>query len=206
MSISRSLLSSALALAVFTVPIAAQAPNTPAASAGSNTWRIDASHSELSFRIRHFVSKVRGTFGSWHGTITADPAELGSGSVQVVIDANSIDTNNERRDSDLKSDDFFDAANHPQITFTSRSVQVNGSDLTIEGDLTMRGITKPVTLTGSYIGTTTDNRGRKRIGFEVGATINRLDWGITWNRLAEGGGAMLGDDVEIEIVVAAVQQ
>jgi polyisoprenoid-binding protein YceI len=202
----RTALASCLVLVALTTPLAAQAPATSASSSTSTTWQIDPSHSELTFRIRHFVSKVRGTFGTWRGTITADPAELGRGSVQVVIDASSIDTNNERRDSDLRSDSFFDVANHPEITFTSRDVRVDGSNITIEGDLTMRGVTKPVTLTGEFIGTTTDNRGRKRIGFQASTTINRLDWGIAWNRIAEGGGAMLGDDVEIEIVVAAVQQ
>ncbi len=202
----RTAVCTALALAALTAPLSAQSPGTASESSAPNTWQIDASHSELSFRIRHFVSKVRGTFGAWRGTITADPDQLGNGSVEVVIDATSIDTNNERRDSDLRSESFFDAERHPEITFKSRSVRVDGSNLAIEGDLKMRGITKPVTLTGEYIGTTTDNRGRRRIGFEVSTTVNRLDWGITWNRLAEGGGAMLGDDVEIEIVVAAIKQ
>lgn len=197
---------SALAIIAAATPLAAQTAEAPAEAVSQNTWQIDASHSELSFRIRHFVSKVRGTFGQWTGTVTADPDQLGNGSVQVVIDANSIDTNNERRDADLKSEDFFYAEKFPQITFTSRSVEVNGTDLTIVGDLTMRGITRPVTLTGEYIGMTVDNRGRQRIGFEASTTVDRLDWGITWNRIAEGGGAMLGDEVEIEIVVAAIRR
>lgn len=202
----RSGLLTAIALITLHAPLGAQAADSAPDSVAANTWQIDASHSELSFRIRHFVSKVRGTFGKWRGTVVADPQELGSGSVQIVIDASSIDTNHERRDADLKSANFFEVEKYPEITFTSREVQVNGTDLTIIGDLTMRGITRPVTLTGEFVGSTEDNRGRRRIGFEASTTVNRLDWGITWNRIAEGGGAMLGDDVEIEIVLAAVQR
>jgi polyisoprenoid-binding protein YceI len=195
----------ALAALAASAPVHAQgaAPNDTARE--SNSWQIDASHSELSFRIRHFVSKVRGTFGSWKGTIIADPAQLDGGRVDIVIDAKSIDTNHERRDADLRSEQFFEVEKYPEITFASRSIQLNGTELTIVGDLTMRGVTRPVTLTGEYIGMTTDNRGRRRIGFEARTKVNRVDWGITWNRLAEGGGAMLGDDVEIEVVLAAVQ-
>lgn len=195
-----------LALLTFAAPLGAQGDGAPAEPAPSNSWQIDVSHSELSFRIRHFVSKVRGTFGRWKGTVVADPERLGDASVEVVIDASSIDTNHERRDADLRSENFFEVEKFPEITFASRSVQVDGARLTIVGDLTMRGMTRPVTLTGEYIGTTEDSRGRRRIGFEASTTVNRLEWGITWNRLAEGGGAMLGDDVEIEIVVAAVQR
>lgn len=201
----RSLLTVALAAAIAT-PALAQDQAADSASSPSNTWRIDASHSELSFRIRHFVSKVRGTFGAWRGTIVADPQELDGGSVQVVIEAGSIDTNHERRDSDLKSANFFEVEKYPEITFVSRDVKIDGQNLTILGDLTMRGITKPVTLSGRYNGATVDNRGRQRIGFEAETTVNRLDWGLTWNRIVEGGGAMLGDEVEIEIIVAAVLQ
>lgn len=202
----RTAVLTAVAAVAITAPVGAQAADAPADSGIANTWQIDASHSELSFRIRHFVSKVRGTFGRWRGTVIADPERLGNGAVNVVIDASSIDTNNERRDADLRSANFFEVEKYPEITFASRSVTVQGSTLTIAGDLTIRGITKPVTLTGQYIGATADNRGRRRIGFEASTTVNRLDWGITWNRLAEGGGAMLGDDVEIEIVVAGVQR
>lgn len=201
----RSLILAALVTLGASSALAQGAP-ADTAKVQSNTWRIDASHSELSFRIRHFVSKVRGTFGSWTGTIIADPQNLGGGSVRVVIDPSTIDTNHERRDADLKSSNFFEVEKYPEITFVSREVKVDGTDLSIVGDLTMRGITRPVTLSGEYNGVTVDNRGRKRIGFEARTTINRLDWGLTWNRVAEGGGAMLGDDVELEFIVAGVAQ
>ena len=202
----RTGLLSTLAVLALTAPLGAQSIESPADSAPANSWQIDVSHSELSFRIRHFVSKVRGTFGRWRGTVVADPEQLGNASVEVVIDASSIDTNHERRDADLRSENFFEVEKFPEIAFASRSVRIDGTNLTIVGDLTMRGITKPVTLTGEYIGMTEDNRGRRRIGFELSTRVNRLEWGITWNRVAEGGGAMLGDDVEIEIVLAAVQR
>lgn len=200
-----SVLLVALASTAPATPPLARAPASALAPADSIVWQIDPNHSELSFRIRHFVSRVRGTFGSWKGTIIADPQRLAESSVQVVIDPSTIDTNNERRDSDLKSDDFFDVAKFPTITFVSRTVQVAGDKLTITGDLTMRGITRPVVLEGRYNGIAPNPRG-DRIGFEASTTINRLDWGITWNRVAEGGGAMLGDDVDIEIAIEAIKR
>jgi polyisoprenoid-binding protein YceI len=203
---SRLIVTAALAALSLATPVRAQDASPAADTGPSNSWQIDASHSELSFRIRHFVSKVRGTFGTWRGTIVADPQQLADGSVEITIDARTIDTNHERRDADLRSDNFFDVETHPEITFKSRSVQVKDNAITIEGDLTMRGVTKPVTLTGEYLGATQDNRGRRRIGFEASTVINRLDWGLTWNRVAEGGGVMLGDDVEIAVVVAAVER
>jgi polyisoprenoid-binding protein YceI len=199
------ILISATAGIITSPPTPRLAPSPRVVQADSIVWRIDPNHSELSFRIRHFVSRVHGTFASWQGTIIADPDNLAEGSVKVVIDASSIDTNNERRDSDLRSDDFFDVAKYPNITFTSSSVQISDGELTIAGNLTMHGVTKPVVLTGSYNGIARNPRG-DRIGFEASATIDRLQWGVTWNRIAEGGGAMLGDEVEVEIAIEAIRQ
>lgn len=186
----------ALSFVALPAPLVAQAP----------TWRIDASHSELTFRIRHYVTKVRGTFAKWEGTITADPKAMGQGAVAVTIDAASIDTNNERRDADLRSSNFFATDSFPTLTFKSSKVDVQGSALKIHGDLTIRGITKPVVLEGSFVGVTKDAQGRERIGFEANTTINRLDHKVTWNRAIEGGGLMLGDEVEINITIEAVRQ
>lgn len=197
-----------LALSVLVAgPVAAQAPlgAAPAGSAAVSTWKIDATHSELSFRIRHLVSKVRGTFGEWNGEIVAAPANLAGGSVAVTINTASIDTKNERRDNHLRSEDFFDAANHPQITFRSRRVDVQGEKIRVTGDLTMRGVTKPVVLNGELTGIGKDAQGKQRMGFEASTTINRKDFGVSWNNLVEGA-QMLGEEVEIEMVVAAVQQ
>lgn len=184
---------------------AAQSPAGPTQTA-DKTWRIDATHSELSFRIRHLVSRVRGSFGSWSGSVIADPESLAGSSVDVRIETASIDTGNDRRDNHLRSEDFFDADGYPEIRFRSRDVQVDGGKLTIVGDLTIRGITRPVTLRGQYLGTTTDQRGRQRIGFEATTGIDRHDFEVSWNNVAEGGGLVLGDEVQIHIVLAAVEQ
>jgi polyisoprenoid-binding protein YceI len=172
---------------------------------GVATWQIDVSHSELSFRVRHLISRVRGHFREWQGSITADPANLATGSVQVEIRTASIDTNHQRRDNHLRSDDFFDADRHPAITFRSNRVEIDGERLRVHGDLTMRGVTRPVVLEGTYLGTTRDAAGRERMGFEAQTTVNRHDYNVSWNRAAEGGGLVLGDEVTISIVVAAVR-
>jgi polyisoprenoid-binding protein YceI len=183
-------------------PVAAPAPAPPA---DPNAWRIDVGHSDLSFSIRHFVSRVRGSFGQWSGTIIVDTTNIGSGSVNVTIQTASIDTQNENRDKDLRSANFFEVEKFPTITFRSTKVEGRPDDLTVTGDLTIRDVTKPVVLKGRYLGATVDNRGGRRIGFEATTTINRLDYGVAWNRVAEGGGAMLGDDVRIDLVVAGTK-
>ncbi len=190
-------LASALVLAV---PASAAAQ----AAAPLPTWNIDVAHSEVNFRIRHFMSRVSGTFTTWTGTIQADPAHWAGGSVTATIQTASIDTRQERRDADLRSARFFNADTFPTITFVSRSVAQQGDSLTIEGDLTMRGVTKPVVLRGVALGVMPGER--PRAGFEVTTTVNRLDYGVAWNRALEGGGMMLGDDVEIRINVEAVRQ
>lgn len=153
------------------------------------------------------MSKVRGQFNKWEGAISAPSDEsFDGGSVEVTIDAASIDTNHERRDNDLRSANFFEVEKYPSIVFKSTSAEVEGSDITLTGDLTLKGVTKPVVLKGSFNGVTkADARGTQRAGFEVSTTINRLDRGATWNRAVEGGGAMLGDDVEITVAIEAMK-
>jgi polyisoprenoid-binding protein YceI len=189
--------------------LAAPLPATPVATDSTQapaTWKIDKTHSELSFRVRHLVSRVSGTFLDWDGAITADPANWNGGSVAVAIRTASITTNNERRDTHLKSPDFFDAATYPEISFKSTSVKVDGETITLVGDLTMRGVTKSITMTGSYNGIQPGDKGRDRVGFEVSTKINRLDYGVKYNRTVEGGGMLLGDEVTIQVTVAAVKQ
>lgn len=181
-----------------------QIGTVPDTTAGA--WQIDAGHSDISFRIRHFMSRVRGTFNQWEGTITGDSTDWSNASVAVTIQTGSIDTGHERRDNDLRSDNFFDAANHPTITFESRRVEVQGTALTITGDLTIRGVTRPVVLTGQFLGSTSAGQGRARVGFEATTRIDRTAFGVTWNRVLEGGGVMLGDEVEIELAVEAVRR
>jgi polyisoprenoid-binding protein YceI len=180
----------------------APADTTPPAT----TWKIDVTHSELLFRIRHLVSRVTGTFTDWDGTITAEQDDWSHGSVEVRIRTRSVDTNSERRDSDLRSDNFFLSDSFPEITFRSTGVKADGESITLDGDLTIKSTTRPVTLVGSYLGRAPGKEGRDRIGFTVTTKINRLDYGLSWNRAAEGGGLVLGDEVTIEITISAVKQ
>ncbi|HMU62207.1 MAG TPA: YceI family protein [Gemmatimonadales bacterium] len=182
------------------VGLAAQAPEAPPLP----TWNIDVAHSEVTFRIRHFMSRVSGTFTDWSGTIQGDPANWSSGTVAVIINVASIDTRNDRRDADLRSGRFFAVDSFPTITFVGRTVAQVGDSLTITGDLTMRGVTKPVTLKGAVLGVMPGER--PRAGFEVTTTLNRLEYGVVYNRVLEGGGTMLGDDVEVRINVEALRQ
>ncbi|MBA2291112.1 MAG: YceI family protein [Gemmatimonadales bacterium] len=190
----------ALALA----SLLATAP-APGVAVDTVTYRIDVSHSRVIFKIRHFVSKVEGRFDKWSGSIVTDPNDFSTGSVEVNIDAASINTNSEGRDRDLRSRNFFLVDSFPMITFKSTRVEVQGKAIKLIGDLTMRGVTRPVVLEGEYLGREGAIGPGERIGFDVSTTIDRTDWGVKWNRIAEGGGAMLGDDVTIEITVAGVR-
>lgn len=167
-------------------------------------WRIDRTHSELTFRIRHLVSRVSGSFTEWAGTIVADPANLAGGSVEVTIQAASITTQHPRRDADLRSDNFFEVDRFPTITFKSTRVEVSGSDIKLYGNLTIRGVTRPIVLEGEYLGKTGAAM-QERLGFEASVKLDRTDYGVVWNRAVEGGGSLLGDEVTISIAVAAIR-
>ena len=171
------------------------------------TWRIDKSHSELTFSIRHFMGRVRGTFRDWSGTITApDPAQWENASIDVAIQTATIFTDHDRRDADLRSGSFFAADSFPVITFKSTRIERNGSAARIHGDLTMRGVTRPVVLEGQFLGLSQFPNNTERVAFEASTTINRLDYGVKWNRMVEGAGMTLGDDVKIEITIQAIRQ
>ena len=183
----------------------AQASRAGASVNAPSTWKIDPTHSELSFTIRHMVSKVRGQFDVWTGTIIADPADWSTASVEVVAQTSTIDTNNERRDADLRSDNHFDAEANPTVTFKSTKVtRFAGDSVTVMGNLTMHSVTRPVVLRGHLNGIT-GVPGKRRAGFEAETTINRKDFNMTWNRIVEGS-SMVGDEVRIEIDIAAVEQ
>jgi polyisoprenoid-binding protein YceI len=170
----------------------------------ANGWRIDRGHSELTFSIRHMVSRVRGQFNTWSGMITGDLDDWESAVVDVTIDAASIDTNHERRDSDLRGKDHFEVETYPTITFKSTKIERSGDRLRMTGNLTIRDVTRPVVLEGQLTGTAQE-RGRTRVGFEASTTINRKDFGLVWNRAVEAGGWLIGDEVKIDISVAAVK-
>ena len=188
-------------------PLGAQVPATSPSSTpdeGVPRWRIDVAHSELTFRIRHLVSRVSGTFLEWGGTVVAHPSRLDQGSVEVTIQAASINTRNERRDDDLRSERFFDAANHSEIRFRSTGVEEHEGVLRVSGELTIRGITRPVVLEGEYTGIT-GSPGQRRMGFNATTKVDRNDFRVSWNRAVEGGGLLLGDEVEIQIFIEAVE-
>ena len=159
----------------------------------------------MNFQIRHFVSKVRGSFTDFKGTITADPESWESAQIDVVINTPSITTNNDRRDADLRSPNFFAVDTFPTITFKSTRIERKGDDAKVYGTLTIRGVTKDVVLDGHFNGIQKSSQGGDRVGFDASTTINRLDYGVKWNRAVEGGGVMLGDEVKIEINVEAVR-
>jgi len=195
------LLSRLFAVALL-VPALAASNHKPVAPA---VWNIDKGHSSVNFQIRHFVSKVRGSFTDFKGTIIADPDSWENAQIDVVINTPSITTNNDRRDADLRSANFFSVDTFPTITFKSTRIERKGDDAKIYGALTIRGVTKDVVLDGHFNGIQKSSQGGDRAGFDATTTINRLDYGVKWNRAVEGGGVMLGDEVKIEINVEAVR-
>jgi polyisoprenoid-binding protein YceI len=173
------------------------------AHAEKETFVLDKAHTEIGFKIRHFVSKVGGRFGKFEGTIVLDRAKPEESSVEVKIDTTSIDTGNPGREKHLNSPDFFDTAKFPEITFKSTKVAAKGKDAyEVTGDLTMKGVTKPVTLTVSANGFTSDGRGGQKTGFDVTGKLNRKDFGVNWNAVVDQN-AMLSEDVDLVISVEA---
>ncbi len=178
----------------------------PAALAKPTTWDIDPAHSRVSFNVRHFFSRVPGTFNTFTGTIVFDPDSPSTGSVQVEIDANSVNTNVEKRDNHLRSADFFDVTKYPKITFTSTGVKdLGGGKLEVAGNLTMHGVTKPVTLAASVLGSGPTMGGQVRAGFQATTKLDRTEYGIIWNKTLDKGGTMLSNDVDIELDIEAVE-
>jgi polyisoprenoid-binding protein YceI len=174
----------------------------PSYTAG--TWDIDPVHSEVSFSVRHMmVSKVRGRFGSFTGQIVTGEDVTGS-SVSATIDATSIDTNNEQRDNHIRSADFFDVANHPTWSFASSAVRVDDGELRVDGELTIKGATRPVTLSLEVEGFGPDAYGGTRAGFSASTTINRADFGVDISMPLDGGGVVVGDKVTINLEIEAV--
>lgn len=172
----------------------------------TGTYDIDPAHSELGFTVRHTgIAKVRGRFEGANGTFTvAEP--FTDSSVNVTIDAASVKTGNEQRDAHLTSPDFWDAATKPTWTFASTSVEGEGEEFVINGDLTINGVTKPVALDVEFNGAGTGPDGAQRVGFSATTEISRKDYDLTWNVALEGGGLLVGDNVKIAIEVAAVKQ
>lgn len=171
----------------------------------AGTWVVEPTHSTIEAVARHLrITKVRGRFGSFEGKVEVGQDALDS-RIEVTIDAASIDTNNADRDAHLTSDDFLDVDNHPTLEFRSTGVEETGDGYAVTGDLTMVGVTRPVTLDVAYGGVTQDPWGNDRALFAAETTINREDWGITWNQALEAGGVLVSKEIAIEIEVQLVR-
>jgi polyisoprenoid-binding protein YceI len=169
-------------------------------ASAADTWTIDKAHSNVSFRIKHLMSKVTGSFADFDGTITTDFGNLAASSVSFSIQAASIDTKNPDRDKHLRSADFFDVEKHPAISFTSSKITKTGEgSFDVKGTLTMHGVSKEITLPVTFLGAGQDPWGNTKAGFEIDTTLSRTDFGIVWNKALETGGFLLGDEVEITI-------
>ena len=171
-------------------------------------WAFDLVHSSINFTVRHMVvSKVRGRFTRWDGTLVMDEKDPAGGRVDVVIEAASIDTGVAQRDEHLRSGDFFDVGRNPTITFKSTRVEKAGEGaLKVTGDLTMHGVTRPVVLDVEYAGSAKDPWGGVRAGFSASTKLDRKDFGLTYNQLLETGGVLVGETVEIGIEAEMVKQ
>jgi polyisoprenoid-binding protein YceI len=172
----------------------------------TGTWDLDTSHTRLGFAARHaMVATVRGSFGIFSGVIALDAADPTRSSAEVEIDATSITTGNAQRDAHLRSPDFLDVETYPTITFRSTSAEVVGADeYRLHGELTIKDQTRPVVLDLEFQGSSTDPYGNARAGFEGRTTINRKDWGLTWNVTLETGGILVGEKVKVELDVSAI--
>ncbi len=176
----------------------------PALQAG--TWNVDPSHSRIGFRVKHLgISTVRGDFGTYQGSLLI--AEDGSLTAQGTVTVDSIDTSDQQRDGHLKSPDFFDIENHPELAFTSTSITAAGDEtFEIAGDLTMHGITKPVTLKAEVGGAETDPFGNDRIGLEVTGEISRDEYGMKFNQALGSGNLAVSDKVKLDLDISAIKQ
>lgn len=190
------LISSALLLAAFALPT----------TAAADTWKVDGAHTQVGFSVSHMmVSTVRGTFGTFDGTVETDAKGKLTG-LQGTVDITSVDTADAKRDEHLRSPDFFDAAQFPKMTFTSKAVKAVGDAYEVKGDLTIRGVTKPVTLKVEAIrGPITDPWGNVKAGTSATTTINRQDFGVSWNSTLDAGGVVVGDEVKITIDLEVVK-
>jgi polyisoprenoid-binding protein YceI len=173
----------------------------------TGTYTIDPSHSRVGFVARHaMVTKVRGSFNDFAGTFTIDAANPSASTAELTIEAASIDTRNADRDAHLKSNDFFAMDEHPQLTFRSTAVeQVSETDYRVTGDLTLRGVTKPVTIDLEYTGSAVDPWGNTRVGFEGSTQVNRKDWGLNWNTALDAGGVLVSEKVTLEFEISATK-
>ena len=173
----------------------------------SGTYTLDPTHTRIGFVARHaMVTKVRGQFNDFEGAVNVDGADLAQSNAQLTIQAASIDSHNDQRDAHLRSNDFLAMEEFPQITFVSTGVhQSDATTLELTGDLTIKGVTNTVTIPFQYEGAATDPFGNQRIGFEGSVTINRKDYGVTWNAALETGGVLVSEKIALEFELSAIK-
>lgn len=172
----------------------------------AETWSIDKAHSSVGFTVSHMViSKVNGKFDDFDATVSFDGKDLKAASVEATVQIASVDTDNEKRDEHLRSGDFFDAENHPTMTFKSTKIEPGtDNEFKMTGDLTIRGVTKPVTFDAKLNGTTNDPWGNTRAGFSATAEINRQDFGVSWSSVLDNGGLVVSDNVTINLEIQVI--
>jgi polyisoprenoid-binding protein YceI len=177
-------------------------------STGRSAWTIDQAHSNVGFAVRHMmITTVKGRFEAFEGEIAIDEQDVTRSRLDVRIDAASVDTRNDQRDAHLRSGDFFDAENHPWITFTSRRVRALAEGrLEVTGDLTIRGVTREVVLSVEEEGRGTDPWGAERVGYTATARIDRTHFGLTWNQALETGGVLVANDIRINLDIQLVRE
>lgn len=173
----------------------------------TNSWNIDAIHSGINFSVRHMVvSKVRGRFAKYSGTVDLDDGDLTRSVVEATIDASSVETGTPQRDAHLRSPDFLDVERYPEIRFRSRGIErLEASRYRVVGDLTIRDVTRQVSLDVEYGGRAKDPWGNERVGFIATTSLDRRDFGLQWNQVLEAGGVLVGDRVDVELEVQAVK-
>ncbi|HSC86321.1 MAG TPA: YceI family protein [Polyangiaceae bacterium] len=164
------------------------------------TWKFDPTHSHVQFSVRHMmVATVKGHFGAFSAEAELDPSNLSQSKVSATADVASISTGVDQRDAHLRSGDFFDAEKFPHMQLVTTSIKANGEDLVVEANLTIRGVTKPVTLRGELLGPVKDPWGNQRIGVQLQGELDREEFGITWNQALETGGALVGKKVKLDL-------
>lgn len=177
---------------------------TTASATTPKTYAIDRGHSEATFQVRHLITKVRGRFAEFDGTITFAGGTADGASVEFTIQTKSIDTSQAQRDEHLRSADFFDVEKFPVLTFKSTAVAARGDNqYDVTGELTIRDVTKTVTLPVTYLGEAKDPWGNAKVAFETEITLNRKDYGLNWNAALETGGFLVGDDVKVSLSIQA---
>ena len=173
-----------------------------------STYKIDSAHSEITFKVKHLmITSVTGSFTKFDATMEAEAADFSDAKISFEAETASISTNNEQRDGHLQSEDFFAAAKYPTLSFVSTSfTKVTAEEYVLNGNLTIKGVTKPVQLAVEYGGTATDPYGQVKSGFEIGGKINRQDFGLVWSATTEAGGIVVSDEVKLHFNVQMIKQ